>query len=223
MRLVNTTLIKIFLDDHPELSIIEAETGEQALKAIKKHHFDLILMDRVLPGEDGDIICKKIRGISEYKDTPIIMISAAPLSAPKIKKQIFYNLQLTKPISDVELLIAMQSFLPLQDLSIPESEKEMAKIENEIDYDKCLKLLELLNTYYKPKINEFNNLGGIFPIDSIIDIAEDLSKVAKQFDYQPLGNWANTLKEQAKLFDLKNLSKTLNHFDKLLFQLKEKL
>jgi len=50
--------------------------GESALKSIKSIPPDLVLLDIQLPKMDGYEVCKQLKGQAEYKDIPIIFISA---------------------------------------------------------------------------------------------------------------------------------------------------
>ncbi|PRP91307.1 Response regulator ArlR [Enhygromyxa salina] len=49
------------------------DDGEQAIAAASKHHYDVVLLDLMLPGVDGLTVCEAIR---ERGDVPIIMVSA---------------------------------------------------------------------------------------------------------------------------------------------------
>ncbi|MBF0273962.1 MAG: response regulator [Nitrospinae bacterium] len=60
-------------------SIHEADSGTMALQVITKIPFDLILMDRKMPGMDGLDCLKEIRFSREYKeqrDLAVIMVTA---------------------------------------------------------------------------------------------------------------------------------------------------
>lgn len=57
-------------------TVIEAETGEQALEQAQQARPDLILMDLTLPGIDGLAATRKIKEIPEVRSTPIIALSA---------------------------------------------------------------------------------------------------------------------------------------------------
>ena len=52
--------------------VVIAEDGESALELFENNAFQLILLDIMLPGQDGFSVCKKIREVS---DIPIIMKS----------------------------------------------------------------------------------------------------------------------------------------------------
>lgn len=56
--------------------VIEADNGKQALKAFKSIPVDLILLDILMPGENGIEACKKIRQMTLGEYIPIIMITA---------------------------------------------------------------------------------------------------------------------------------------------------
>ena len=53
--------------------VIGTPTGEDALQCLVSAHFDLVLLDVMLPGIDGFEVCRRIR---EHGDLPIIMITA---------------------------------------------------------------------------------------------------------------------------------------------------
>ncbi len=57
-------------------SIVVVENGLQALEAVKQQKFDLILMDMQMPVMNGFEATQKIREMPDYKDTPIIALTA---------------------------------------------------------------------------------------------------------------------------------------------------
>ena len=59
----------------------EAEDGNQALEKILSEHYDLILLDVMLPGLSGIEVCQRVREIS---DVPIIMLTAKGEDMDKI-------------------------------------------------------------------------------------------------------------------------------------------
>ncbi|MGB8275681.1 MAG: response regulator transcription factor [Alphaproteobacteria bacterium] len=67
---------------HEEFSAFEADTGRAALDAVKKRHFDIILLDVGLPDLDGREVCRLLRkaGVS----APIIMLTGADTEADTI-------------------------------------------------------------------------------------------------------------------------------------------
>ncbi|MEE8506673.1 MAG: response regulator, partial [Kiloniellales bacterium] len=67
---------------HEEFATTEAETGGQALDAVKGEYFDAILLDVGLPDMDGREVCRLMRrnGVK----SPIIMLTAAQTDADTI-------------------------------------------------------------------------------------------------------------------------------------------
>jgi len=53
-----------------------AEDGEKALVAIKDGHFDLILLDIMMPVIDGFQILERLKGDPALRDIPVIMLTA---------------------------------------------------------------------------------------------------------------------------------------------------
>jgi two-component system response regulator ResD len=54
-------------------SVFIAENGLYGLEVARKNDFDIIVLDLMLPGMDGEEICKQIK---QEKDIPIIMTTA---------------------------------------------------------------------------------------------------------------------------------------------------
>lgn len=59
----------------PLYEVTEAEDGEQALDLVSREIFDVILLDKRMPGMDGDEVCRRIRLIPEYQLVPVIMVT----------------------------------------------------------------------------------------------------------------------------------------------------
>ncbi len=61
--------------------VTTARDGYHMWRALKKHKFDLVVLDIMLPGEDGLTLCRKLRQDSEVL---IIMLSAVGEEADRI-------------------------------------------------------------------------------------------------------------------------------------------
>jgi two-component system cell cycle response regulator DivK len=60
--------------------LIEAETGEDALAAVKARRPDLILMDIQLPQMDGYEATRRIKSNPEMKEVPVIAVTSYALA-----------------------------------------------------------------------------------------------------------------------------------------------
>ena len=56
--------------------VIDAKTGEDALRILRTEQVDLILLDLMLPGVDGLEVARQVRGCRKTSETPIIMLTA---------------------------------------------------------------------------------------------------------------------------------------------------
>lgn len=81
--------------------------GENALEQLKKEHYDMILLDLMMPNQDGFDICKEIRHESNI---PIIMLTAREETIDKvIGLKIGADDYMTKPFEYQELLARIES------------------------------------------------------------------------------------------------------------------
>jgi two-component system, NarL family, sensor histidine kinase BarA len=79
------------------------ETAEIAWQVALEQEFDLILMDIHLPGTDGKELTQKLRPIDNYKQVPIIAVSAAAMKSDIESVDGIFDGYITKPI-DISVL-----------------------------------------------------------------------------------------------------------------------
>lgn len=72
--------------DNPDLILIRANSGEEALTRTLDHDFALILMDVQMPGMDGYETAELMRGSGRTKNIPIIFVTAASAERERIFK-----------------------------------------------------------------------------------------------------------------------------------------
>src|SRR3989339_1257874 len=63
--------------DQPELELVRAESGNEALAKVFDYEFALILMDVQMPGMNGYETAELMRGSTRSKSIPIIFVTAA--------------------------------------------------------------------------------------------------------------------------------------------------
>lgn len=100
----------------------EAENGYLAVKMVKDDHYDLIIMDVMMPELDGFSAVKEIR---KYSDIPVIMLSARGEEYDKL-----YGFELgiddyvTKPFSPKELMMRINAVLSRYNNKSRETKKQ---------------------------------------------------------------------------------------------------
>lgn len=61
--------------DSPKYGVSEASSGPQALEMLRTRSFDVVLLDKRMPGMDGDEVCRQIRGELGLGMLPILMVT----------------------------------------------------------------------------------------------------------------------------------------------------
>ena len=90
-------------------NVIEAYDGNEAVAKALSEEPDLILLDVMLPGQDGFSVCKKIR---ETSAVPIIMLTARDEEVDKILGlELGADDYMTKPFSIRELIARVKAIL----------------------------------------------------------------------------------------------------------------
>ena len=87
-----------------------ANDGLEALKAVQQEHFDLMILDVMLPELDGISVCESIR--LQNNEIPILILSAKNSSADRVlglKKGA--DDYLTKPFNLEELLLRVSKLV----------------------------------------------------------------------------------------------------------------
>lgn len=92
--------------------VITATDGFDALAKIADTRPNIIFVDIMMPRLDGYQTCALIKNNSEFKKTPVIMLSSKDGLFDKAKGRIVGSDQyLTKPFSKAELLGAIETYL----------------------------------------------------------------------------------------------------------------
>ena len=87
----------------------------RALSILSQHPVKLLLLDVTMPIMDGLDFCKQIRGISKFKDLPIIMVTARDGVIDEVKGQIAgANDYITKPFTNEELVSAINKYISVK-------------------------------------------------------------------------------------------------------------
>lgn len=102
------TLISTFLRDHA-FEVVEAANGVAMRTAMSARAFDLVLLDVMMPGEDGLSIA---RDLTARSDIAVILISALGEETDRIVGlEVGADDYLPKPVSPRELLARMRAVL----------------------------------------------------------------------------------------------------------------
>ena len=101
--------VKLILEENG-YDVIVSYTGEDGLLTVRKHEIDLILLDVMLPGEDGFAVCKELKDDETFRSIPVIMLTSVgeKLTEPGYAKAMAVTHQaddfLEKPVKPKDLL-----------------------------------------------------------------------------------------------------------------------
>ncbi|MDP8999554.1 MAG: response regulator [Myxococcota bacterium] len=114
--------------------VLEADRGLLALRLVKDHVPDLIILDAMLPELHGFDIAKRIKGSAKYGHIPIIMVSAVYRGwriAEDLKQNYGVEQYIEKPFRIAEVLEAVQRLLSHGDQAEPARDSEHVSADAE--------------------------------------------------------------------------------------------
>lgn len=99
-------LVSAYLREHG-VDAVAAGDGTAMYRALKQRHFDLILLDIMLPGDDGLTLCAQVR-----ERAPVILLTALAEESDRVLGlELGADDYLTKPFSNRELLARIRAVL----------------------------------------------------------------------------------------------------------------
>lgn len=151
-----------------------ASDGETALATIRKHSFDLIILDLMLPGIQGIELCKILRNDPKTSKIPVIMLTAKSEEVDRILGlEIGADDYITKPFSPRELIARVKAIFRRTAKEV-EPEK-ILKIGNlVIDRERYIvtindKPVKLSATEFKLLLYLAERRGRVFSRDQLLD------------------------------------------------------
>lgn len=92
------------------MSVRTAEGADEALRRLAEEKPDLILMDVVMPGQNGFQLTRSINRTPEYSDIPIIICTSKSLETDRVwgMRQGARD-YITKPIDAADLLVKIKA------------------------------------------------------------------------------------------------------------------
>ncbi len=154
-----------------DLELVAATTPKQGLKLLEAEEPALVILDVMLPGQDGFEVCRSIRKTS---DVPIIMLTARGEVTDRIVGlEIGADDYMPKPFEPRELVARIQNVLRRAVVSKPQS-KELEFEGLLLDRERrCVKLdgelLELTTMEYQLLDLFANNPGRTYTRDEILN------------------------------------------------------
>lgn len=106
------TQIRQLLSDYLSgfgMSVVAVADGKAMAEALGKSSFDLVILDLMLPGEDGLALCRRLRSES---DIPILMLTARGETMDRVVGlELGADNYIVKPFEPRELVARIQTIL----------------------------------------------------------------------------------------------------------------
>ncbi len=93
-----------FTLEHAGYDVVTAFDGREAIDALDKEAFDLVILDLMLPVVDGYKVCNIIKTSDRFKDTPVIILSARDFGREELDEPLNADLLMEKPFNTEDLL-----------------------------------------------------------------------------------------------------------------------
>lgn len=162
--------IKAFLDNEGYYTEV-AYDGDSAIDKLNSKKYDLLILDRMLPGISGEEICKYIR---DKSDVPIIMLTAKIEDEDKIDGfKLGCDDYICKPFNINELILRVKAILKRVSNF---GDKEIISYGDELEINTSThevkvrgKEVILTNTEYKILLILTNNPKKIYSRDKLLE------------------------------------------------------
>ena len=110
----NRSLLRAYLA--PSYTVLEAADGRAALEILEREHCDLVLLDVMMPEQDGFEICRLVKAMPREAFLPVILVTALGEQDDRnTGLEAGADDFLSKPLDRRELLLRVRSFLRLRD------------------------------------------------------------------------------------------------------------
>lgn len=134
-KTANRKLLKaIFAKDKKDYEVIEAESGKDALKAVKADPPDIILLDVMMPDMDGFQVCTKLKEDEKYNAIPVLFITAMGEIEDKVKGFEAGGADyITKPLDAAEVKARVNAHLRIKEAEAERIQsRQMETVKNMI-------------------------------------------------------------------------------------------
>lgn len=183
-----TTLLGKYLEKF-DIRSMAVPDGKAMRTALQTHNFDVILLDLMLPDEDGLSLLRQLRQVSRHASTPVIMLTARGEFSDKILGlESGADDYLVKPIDTRELVARIQSVSRRAQTSAQQMQEHRDSQASEMRFDSWTLnlparqlsspeklIIPLSNAEFRLLLAFLKRPGQILSRDQLIDFAHNKS------------------------------------------------
>lgn len=157
-----------------------AEDGRQAYSKLEQEKIDLVLLDVMMPGEDGFTVCKNIRLTS---DVPVIFLTAKDANADKVRGlTLGGDDYIVKPFTATELIARIQAVMRRYQVVVQTSEQQLIT-RGEVQLDEIARRVTVQGSEVPLTLKEFDLLHLFMKQPNIVYTREQLLEKIWSLDY----------------------------------------
>ena len=204
--------------DKERYDITVAYSGNEALKLIKREHFDLLSLDIMLPSVDGLTLCDEVR--KRHKDSLIIIVSALDIEERKEKAyELGADDYISKPFSPKMVALKIASLLKRRSqISIVEQPSSKT-----IQQHKDLKRFYIGNHPLSLTVSEYTIFETLFNTKKKVFSKEDLSQILYNnnignIDKKGIGTHIYQLRKKISHYSDEEIIKTVRNVGYTLYE-----
>ena len=207
--LSNRQVIKGYLENF-NITIVEAENGEDCIRAMNIHRPDLILMDMEMPVMDGYTAINIIKSDESLKNIPLIALSASGMKEQKNKMRLIADDFLIKPIYKDKLIGMLMKYLPYDELCVHEKQKDRTLTEIPVKEENTRSLspdlkAEMIHSFLPSILKQLDVLN----IDEIIGLVEKMEKYNTEIKNNNISEYCSLLSRSVQSFNILEINSTL--------------
>ena len=111
----NVALARVtqFALDNAGFETATANNGQVAFELAQETTFDIVITDHQMPRLTGIELCAKLRQLPQYKDSPIVLLTAKglELELPRLREELGISATFAKPFSPSAIVKSAQELL----------------------------------------------------------------------------------------------------------------